>query len=58
MGQKSGDNRGDERGMQERLHRAGTLGIDMVQAVDRLIQFDAQFHLPDIMPPQVEAFPR
>src|SRR5919199_317806 len=32
--------------MQERFHRAGALGIDLVQAVDRLIQFDAQFHLP------------
>src|SRR5918997_3593639 len=32
--------------MQERFHRAGALGIDLVQAVDRLIQFDAQFDLP------------
>jgi hypothetical protein len=32
--------------MQERFHRAGALGLDLIQAVDRLSQFDAQFDLP------------
>src|SRR5262245_57976406 len=46
MGQEGRDNGGDERGMQERLHRAGALGVDLVQAMDGLVQLDAQFHLP------------
>jgi hypothetical protein len=44
--EEGGKNRGDERGVQERLHRAGSLGIHLVLAVDRLIQFDAQVDLP------------
>src|SRR6266487_1253152 len=32
--------------MQERLHRTGALGIDLVQAVHRLIQSDAQLDFP------------
>jgi hypothetical protein len=51
LGEEGGNHRGDERGMQERFHRAGAFGIDLVQAVDRRSQFDAQFHLPDTMPP-------
>ena len=46
MGEEGRDNGGDERGMQERLHRAGALGVDLVQAMDRFVQLDAQFHLP------------
>ncbi|MBI3328076.1 MAG: hypothetical protein HYZ81_15415 [Nitrospinae bacterium] len=32
--------------MQERLHRTGLLGVILVQAVHRLVQLDAQLHLP------------
>jgi len=46
VGQESCDNRSDKRGMQERLHGTGALRIDLVQAVYRLVQADAQFHLP------------
>ena len=46
MGQQGRDHGGDERGMQERLHRAGALGVDLVQAMYRFVQLDAQFHLP------------
>src|ERR687888_2133758 len=46
MSQERSDNRGDERGMQERLHRTGALGIDLVQTVDRLVPSEAQFDLP------------
>jgi hypothetical protein len=46
VGQEGGDNRRDERGMQERLHGAGLLGIDLVQAVHRFVQPDAHFDLP------------
>jgi hypothetical protein len=46
MSEQSGKNRGDERGMPERFHRAGALGLDLVQAVHRFIQPNAQFDLP------------
>jgi len=45
MGEEGGHHRGDARGMQERLHRAGTLGLDLVQAMDRRILCDAPFDL-------------
>ena len=37
---------GDGRGRQERLQGAWPLGIDRVQPVHRLVQPDAEFHLP------------
>jgi hypothetical protein len=46
VSQEGGDNRGDERGMQERLQGAGPLGVNLVQAVHRLIQSNAQFDFP------------
>ena len=46
MCQESGQDRRDERGMQQRFQGAGPLGIDRVQAVHRLVQLDAEFHLP------------
>jgi hypothetical protein len=46
VGEEGDTNRGDARGMSERCHRAGAFGIALVQAVDRLIQCDPQFHLP------------
>jgi hypothetical protein len=46
VGQESSHNGGDERGMQERLHGTRPLGVDLVEAVDGLVQLDAEFHLP------------
>ena len=46
MGEEGGDGRGDERGMQEGLQGARPLGVNRIQAIDRLIQPDAEFHLP------------
>src|SRR6267142_2998315 len=46
MREEGGDGRGDERGMQEGLQGARPLGVDGIQAVDRLVQPDAEFHLP------------
>jgi hypothetical protein len=46
VGQEGHDNGGDERGMQERLHGTGMLGVDLVQAVHGLVHLDAQFDLP------------
>ena len=46
MREQGGDGRGDERGIQEGLQGARLLGIDRVQPVDRLIQPDAELHLP------------
>jgi hypothetical protein len=46
VGEEGGDNGGDERGMQKRLHRTGAPGVDLVQAMHRFIQLDAQFDLP------------
>ena len=37
MREESGDGRGDERGMQERLQGAGPLGINLIQPVHRLV---------------------
>jgi hypothetical protein len=52
-----GDGRSHERGMQERLHRTWPLGVDLVQAVYRLVQLDAEFDLP-AHPVQVGDLPR
>jgi hypothetical protein len=38
--------RGHQGGMQECLHRAGPLGVNLVQTVHRLIQLEAEFDLP------------
>jgi hypothetical protein len=45
-GQEGGHHRGDERGVQACLHRAGALGIHRVQAMERLLQCDAAVDLP------------
>jgi hypothetical protein len=44
--EESGDGRGDERSMQERLQGVGPRGIRLVEAVHGLVQADAQFDLP------------
>jgi hypothetical protein len=46
VGEESSDNGGDERGMQEGLHRTGALSVDLVQAMDGLVQLDTQFNFP------------
>ena len=46
VGPEGGAKRRDERGMPERLHGAGPLGIDVVQAVPRWVQPDAPLDLP------------
>jgi len=45
-GEERSKNRGDERGMQERLQGAGPLGVNLVGAVHRLVQPDAECDLP------------
>lgn len=45
-GQEGGNHRGEARGVQECRHRAGSRGIHLVQAMDRLIQCDPAFDLP------------
>ena len=46
VGEESGENRRDERSMQQCLQGAGPFGVDRVQAMHRLVQLDAEFHLP------------
>jgi hypothetical protein len=40
--QHRGDGRGDERGMQEGLEGTRPLGVDLVRAMRRFVQLDAQ----------------
>ena len=44
--QEGSEGRGHERGMQERLQGTRLLGVDLVEAVHRLVQPDAEFDLP------------
>jgi hypothetical protein len=44
--QEGGKGRGHERGRQERLERTRALGVDLVEAVPRLVQPDAECALP------------
>ena len=46
VGEEGGEGRGDERGVEERLQGARSLGVDRVSSVHRRVQLEAEFNLP------------
>jgi hypothetical protein len=46
VGEESGKNGGDARGLPEGLHRTGALSVNLVQAMDGRVHLEAQCNFP------------